>query len=568
MDKPKILVIDDEQTVRQLLKQTLEAKKYDVETAEDGKIAIEKIKSNFFNLLITDLRMPKVGGVDVVKEVKKVNPYTEAIVLTGYPSISTAVEAIKTGASDYLCKPFDMSEMLATVDRCLDNQKVNVNYVELSELMTLLEVSKAIATAPDFDSILEQILDSALKLVKARRGSIMLLDEKTEELTIKVARGLSDEVVKNTRIKLDQSICGKVLKNGKPLMVVDIEQDRRVRRKSRSEYKTKSFISLRLMIKHLEKNALGVINITDKVSGESFNKREQILLSLLAGQAGAVVENYRLYSQLQNKITDLKNTIRELNETQNQLIQIEKMAAVGRLLFDIAHEIRNPLAIILGGVEFLRNNMTYKDDLISGSMDRIINSVNRANNIIIDFLKFSRVSKLDLDMINICELMDEVLSMIKDQAKLKNVTITREYFSELIGVMADPAMLRQVFFNLCSNAMDAMSAGGRLTLRIYPDQAGKDQDKRVAIEIEDTGSGIPRDILSKVFDPFFTTKEPGKGTGLGLSIVRTILDRHKGIIDVKSEAGKGTTFIMKLPAAKATAQSKEKMTCQTGKEYS
>ncbi len=549
MEKLKILVADDELTVRQLLSRTLDKKKYAIETAKDGNAVLKKIKSDFFNLLITDLKMPETNGLDVLREIKKTNPHIEVIVITGYPAVESAVEAIKLGAFDYICKPFNVQEMASTVSKCLDKQKFAIGHIELSELMTLFEISKATATtsATSLNSVLEKILDSALKIVKAKRGSILLLDDKTREFSIKAARGLSDEIIKNTRIKFDESICGKVVKDGKPLLVTDIEQDNRFRRKNKSEYKTKSFISFLLQIKSLQKNVVGVINITDKISGENFTEREKALLSLLANQAGEVIENYRLYSQLQDKVKDLENTIAELNKTQNQLIQTEKMAAVGKLVFDIAHEIRNPLGIILSGVEFLKSNLADKaDDITRNAIERITESVNRSNNIIIDFLKFSRVSKLDLTTINVCKLMDEAVSLIKNQADFKNISITKDYSEKDISCRADPVMLRQAFFNLCSNSIDAMPDGGRLMLNIYPEQKSKKAGKNVIVEVADTGKGIPPDILSKIFDPFFTTKEPGKGTGLGLSIVRMILDRNKGTINVKSEANKGTKFIIKL----------------------
>lgn len=285
MEKAKILVIDDEQIVCQLLKRTLGEKKYDVEIAEDGDIALEKTKKNFFNLLITDFKMPKVDGMDVLKEIKKCNPHIEVIIITGYPTIASAVEAIKIGAFDYICKPFDVQGMLSTVSRCLEKQKFAINHIEQSELQMLFEISKTTSTATSLNSLLELILDSALKILKAKIGSILLLDEKTKELSIKAAHGLRDEVIKNTRIKLDKGICGKVARDGKPLLVTDIEHDPGSKSRNKAQYKTKSFLSIFLVIKYSQKNVLGVINITDKISGESFTEREQILLSLLAGQA-------------------------------------------------------------------------------------------------------------------------------------------------------------------------------------------------------------------------------------------------------------------------------------------
>lgn len=551
VEMPRILVIDDEEIIRHLLSRTLGEKGYEIEIAKDGSVALGKIKRNFFNLLIADLKMPKIDGMEVLKEIKKGNPYIEVIIITGYPTIESAVEAIKIGAYDFISKPFDIQEMESTVSRCLEKQKFALNHIELSELMTFFEISKTIIATTSLDSLLELILDAALGIVKVKRGSLLLVDERTKELKIKVARGLSGEVISNTRIKLGEGICGRVVKEKKPVLVTDIEQDSKFQSNNKSQYETNSFLSIPLVSKYLQENVLGVINITDKISGESFTEREQTLLSVLAGQAVAVIENYKLYSQLQDKIENSNRIIKELNETQNQLIQSEKMAAVGQLAFGIAHEIRNPLGIILVGVEFLKNKVVNKkEEVTRESVKKIKQSIDRANNIIIDLLKFSRASQLELQSVNVCKTMDEVISLIKNHAYLNNVQIKRNYTKKDFRGKADPTMLQQAFFNLCINAIDAMPKGGKLCINVYLGKREEAGRKRVIIEIEDTGKGIPKDKLSKIFEPFFTTKGPGKGTGLGLSIVHLILERHNATIEVESQAGKGTKFIIRLPRAK------------------
>jgi len=546
MENNRILVVDDEGIIRQLLARTFAGDQYQVETVEDAEVALNRIKEDSFSLLITDLKMPKVGGMDILKEIKSVNPYIEVIIITGYPTIELAVEAIKIGAFDFICKPFDLEQLKITVSRCLEKQKFSINHVKLGELTTLFEISKTINIDTGIESLLARILDSALEITKAKRGSILLLDENTGELTVRAARGLSEEVINNTKIPLGEGIAGRVAKEGKPLLVSGAEQV--PGQGSSSRYETNSFLSIPLVNKYLDsrENTVGVINVTDKISRENFTDREETLLSVLAGQAAVAVENANIYSQLQSKILTLGQTIDQLNQTQNQLIQSEKMAAVGQLAFGIAHEIRNPLGIILGGVEFLEKNLVKKDGIKKEIVEKLKQSIDRANNIIVDLLRFSRTSKLEAQSVDICALMEEVVSLIKNQAYSKDVRIVKNYTDSALSVLADPALLRQVFFNLCINAIDSMSKGGRLTLNIYSGQ-GTRANKEVIIEIADTGKGIPKDILPRIFEPFFTTKEPGKGTGLGLSIVHLILERHKGAIGVESVVAKGTKFTIRLP---------------------
>jgi len=546
MENNRILVVDDEEIIRQLLARTFAEGQYQVEAVGDAEAALSRLKGDSFNLLIMDLKMPKIDGMDALKEIKDVNPYIEVIIITGYPTIELAVEAVKIGAFDFICKPFDLEQLKITVSRCLEKQKFSINHVKLGELTTLFEISKTISIDTGIESLLARILDSALEITKAKRGSILLLDENTGKLTVRAARGLSEEVIKNTKIPLGEGIAGRVAKEGKPLLVSGAEQV--PGQGSSSRYETNSFLSIPLMGKYLgsRENTVGVINVTDKISRENFTDREETLLSVLAGQAAVAVENAKIYSQLQSKILTLGQTIDQLNQTQNQLIQSEKMAAVGQLAFGIAHEIRNPLGIILGGVEFLEKNLVKKDGIKKEIVEKLKQSIDRANNIIVDLLRFSRTSKLEAQSVDICALMEEVISLIKNQAYSKDVRIVKNYTDSALSVLADPALLRQAFFNLCINALDSMFKGGRLTLNIYSGQ-GAQANKEVIIEIVDTGKGIPKDILPRIFEPFFTTKEPGKGTGLGLSIVHLILERHKGAIGVESAVDKGTQFTIRLP---------------------
>ncbi len=259
----------------------------------------------------------------------------------------------------------------------------------------------------------------------------------------------------------------------------------------------------------------------------------------------------------------LKNTYNKLKETQGQLIQNEKMAALGRLASGLAHQIRNPLEIIIMGVEFLGNTLPNKDLNSEKSIERIKAAVNRTNQIITDFLRFSRKSELKFESVNVCELLDETIKLVEHRINMKKIKIERNYSQESMEVKADRNLLQQVFMNLLNNGIDAMSKRGEIRIRVTPDKAmqienkigyrEKDYfkigDKMAVIEFEDTGKGIHEDVLSKVFEPFFTTKESGKGTGLGLSLVHLIMDRHRGTIKVQSKLNKGTKFTLKLQPA-------------------
>ena len=291
---------------------------------------------------------------------------------------------------------------------------------------------------------------------------------------------------------------------------------------------------------------------------------EKCAVFIILAYVIALISEKRMAEQkkLQKSEERLKIAYHKLKETQNQLIQHEKMAAMGRLASGFAHEIRNPLAIILMGIESLSTTLPEKNEIVKKTIEKIKQAVNRANKIIIDTLQFSRMSEFKFESIDICKSLDETIDLIKHKAVLNNIKINRNYPQKHMKVKADKNMLQQVFLNLFMNAMDAMPKGGEIKVKVYDkiaNQLGyktgeresdyfKIGDKIIVVEIEDTGIGIPKNILSKIFDPFFTTKKVGEGTGLGLSVVHLIIDQHRGIIDVESEVNKGTKFIITLPA--------------------
>ncbi len=260
---------------------------------------------------------------------------------------------------------------------------------------------------------------------------------------------------------------------------------------------------------------------------------------------------------------ELKKTYNKLKETQNQLIQNEKIAALGRLASGLAHQIRNPLEIIIMGVEFLGSTLCNKDLNHEKSIEKIKEAVNRTNQIITDFLSFSRKSELKFESVDVCLLLDETVRLIEHRINVKKVKIERNYPEESLKVKADRNMLEQVFMNLLNNGIDAMSKGDKIRIKVNSNKAMHVEDKigyrandyfkigkkMTVVEFEDTGKGIPEDVLPKVFEPFFTTKKSGKGTGLGLSLAHLIIDRHYGKIDVQSEVNKGTKFTLKLQPA-------------------
>lgn len=159
MERPRILVVDDEKIICELIGRTLKRNNYDVEIARNGKTAIEKIKEDKFDILITDVRMPKINGMEVLREIKEANPFIEVIVITGYPTVELAVEAIKIGAYDFITKPFDIDKVQLMVNKCLEKQRFNKKAIQLGELKGFFEATDAVtATSSHITDVLKQAI--------------------------------------------------------------------------------------------------------------------------------------------------------------------------------------------------------------------------------------------------------------------------------------------------------------------------------------------------------------------------------------------------------------------------
>lgn len=234
--------------------------------------------------------------------------------------------------------------------------------------------------------------------------------------------------------------------------------------------------------------------------------------------------------------------VQELQATQDQLVQAEKLASLGQLAAGVAHELNNPLGTVLLYSDVALKEMDaadpHRDDL-----KVIVRETTRCKDIVTALLNFARQQRLSAQPTNVNQIIDELLTELALQPQAARVAVKRDLAPDLPVVQADGSQMRQVLVNLVSNALDAMPDGGELTVRtsVLPDL------ESIRIEVADTGCGIPEENLPKLFEPFFTTKPPGRGTGLGLAIVYGIVKMHRGQIQAQSRVGAGTTFSITLP---------------------
>ncbi|GIW39703.1 MAG: hypothetical protein KatS3mg076_0280 [Candidatus Binatia bacterium] len=233
--------------------------------------------------------------------------------------------------------------------------------------------------------------------------------------------------------------------------------------------------------------------------------------------------------------------ISDRKQLENQLIQSEKMAAIGQLAAGIAHEIRNPLGIIMNALYDLGEILDTNDPEVEEDLRIAKEEMARVQAIINNLLEFSRESRAELEPVDINELLRRTLQLMNKSFQNNDVRVVGE-FGPLPPCMANLNALRQIFLNLITNAIQAMPNGGELRLRTHLLPGN-----RIRLEFRDTGVGIPKEHLRRIFDPFFTTKAPGQGTGLGLSVVHSVVKSLQGTIRVESQVGEGTTFTIELP---------------------
>jgi PAS domain S-box-containing protein len=226
---------------------------------------------------------------------------------------------------------------------------------------------------------------------------------------------------------------------------------------------------------------------------------------------------------------------------ESQLIQSEKMAAIGQLAAGIAHEIRNPLGIIMNALYDLAEIVDSDNPEVKEDLRIAKEEMGRVQAIINNLLEFSRESRAETEQVDVNELLRRTLQLMNRSLLKSNIRVASE-LGEIGSCVANQNALRQIFLNLITNAVQAMPDGGVLTVR-----TSLQPERRVHVEVEDTGVGIPPEHLNDIFNPFFTTKAPGQGTGLGLSVVHSVVKRYNGEIQVRSQVGRGTTFAIEFP---------------------
>jgi len=254
-------------------------------------------------------------------------------------------------------------------------------------------------------------------------------------------------------------------------------------------------------------------------------------------EIGELAETFNLMA---SSLKERDDKLREY--TSQQIMKSERLATLGQLAAGVAHEVNNPLGAVLMYTHLVLEDLEDKDER-RNNLEKAVAEASRCRDIVKGLLDFARQTEPKVEQRDLNETLERSLGLVEKQALFQNVKITKDFCSSLPKIFIDVGQMQQVFTNIVLNATEAMQGKGELA--ITTGMAG--DNKQIEIEFSDTGCGIPAENQGKIFDPFFTTKEVGHGTGLGLAVSHGIISNHRGTIEVKSEPGEGTTFIIRLP---------------------
>ena len=539
----RVLIVDDESGIRDLLTLELSSLGYSVETAADGVQAMEAINFQKFQIVLCDMKMPHVGGIEVLEAVREKHPDTEVIMMTGYATVETAVSAMKRGAYDFIEKPFDIAELLALVDKCLEK-------LQLRSKAALYESSQALFRSVKIDELLPLIAEVALKVFSADDIVVMLRDE-TGALLPAVAAGAIDDAQKQARREMADAVSSSPQLGNEPLL---IQKPLAYHELLKAVSGLDDISSVLICPFSMDEEPLGVLCVQRTRNAQRFLLSDRRNAAIFTSQIAQAVFNARLYRHLNLNIQELRAANIKIEETQKQLMQSEKLAGIGQLAAGVAHELNNPLSGILGFVQLLIGDSSAMSAQQQADLQTIYLQSKRCQSIVSNLLQFSRRSGMDRAPVDMREVLQSSLELAQHDFLLARILIVKKIPASLPNVLGNYGQLQQVVLNLLNNARHAMADREKRQLVI---EAGVMED-RVFVRVADTGHGIPAEIRNKIFDPFFTTKPVGQGTGLGLSICYGIIKDHQGVLRVESEPQVGSTFVIELPIGQQETGAKEK----------
>ena len=552
-DPPRVLVVDDEETVADLCQEFLSGEGYDLHVARSGEQAIRMLPQVRPDVILTDINMPGMTGLEVMRFAKQADPEVCVVVLTGHASTASAIDALRQGAYDYVTKPFDLEAVHKIIKRGLAHRRLRVLNRELIEelrrkndilqhheqelrervriataQMTMLyEVGKEISANLELGPRLAVICQKAAETTGARGAIVFLRRESEEDFVAAASYGVPELQTQPLATFVE----------GQTDLGLSALEHRPIRRAASSpdrldlpglERGAESVLAVPMVV---ESRVLGVLGVIDKPEG--FTADDESFLTLFASQSEIAVSNSQLF----------ENT-KSLDRLKSEFVAV------------VSHEIRTPLTSVKGAIELLTDERYFKNNDQQAKLLTIAHAnTERLLTLIGDILDFSKLDSGSLPMHFERQRIEAVVTQAAQNLRTlleeRRIELDLVMASDLPDLMLDPNRIAQVVTNLLSNAIKFSPAEGHLEITV------ENWEGMVRVGVRDHGEGISADNLPKLFQKFTqidsTSTRRAGGTGLGLVICKGIVEQHGGQMRVESAVGQGSTFYFTLPPAPAAS---------------
>jgi PAS domain S-box-containing protein len=523
-----VLIVDDDRDFGDALCEHLAVQGYQAQAAYSGRDAKAIVHADEPQVALLDLHLRGENGLALMSRMKEIHPDILCVVVTGYPQVESVVEALRNGAYDYLLKPVQMDELLATLQRCFDKLRLEAEKQAAEEALQRAKTELERRNADLGDLVIQHIqTESALRESEKKFSAV--LDNSPSGITLQDTRGRYLLVNRRMEKWMNFSASETEGKSSQDLFPRDI-----------SEVFT---------AKNREVLSVGQV------------REFELDVPFADGQwRTMVITKFPVFDNA-GQITGvgtIKTDVSGQRSAEEQLRQAQKMEAVGQLTGGIAHDFNNLLTVVLGNLQLLRDS-TQGDSRAQSYADTALKATYRGADLTQRLQAFSRQQALDPLVINVNELVPETSEMLK-RTLGEDIEIEIRLTDKVWNALVDPNQLQNALLNLAVNARDAMPQGGKLTietanLRLDQDYAEFQSEVRpgnyVTLAVSDTGVGMTPEVKARAFDPFFTTKQIGQGSGLGLSMVYGFIKQSGGHVSIRTQEGEGTTVKVLLPKAEA-----------------
>jgi two-component system, NtrC family, sensor kinase len=505
MSANKILIVDDEEIIVKLLSMSLRSDGYETVTAFSGEQGLQVFNAESPDIVVTDIKMPGMDGLELLKKIKELDPEKEVIIVTGHGDIDSTIRALQYGASDFINKPVRDEALAIALERAKIKIALREKLKEYTENLEfkIAEATEEIRRKSNFQRL----------LIKSSNDAIVAFDHQWKvvvynpEAAVMFGEIAKDVINKMTIDDLYTPPIAQIFKN-------------------------------QARVKNVQDTLPWIENTINTKDGRQIPVR---YTSNVLYEKGDFVGTVSFFQDLT-----------EIKRLEKELVQSERLAAVGQTVSGLAHYVKNILIGLKGGsyvvdVGIAKNNT----EKFKTGWKTIKRNIKRIGDLTQDLLSYSKQREPEIEVCDPNDIANDVIELVTDVARLNGVLISKKFDPGIGEVMADSQTIHRSLLNLVNNAIDAClededtSKKHEIKIKTYADG-----NHYFCFEVKDNGCGMDEDTQKQLFDPMFSSKG-GKGTGLGLLVTAKLIEEHNGVIKTQTSPGDGSIFTIKLPNGNA-----------------